>query len=251
MQDKTTAIVIGCALLAGVMLLLLVWFRGGVPSPGPVEPDASGRAEAPRPPPTPITPPEAAGDDTPTPESTDADGSTDAAAEEPVPKPGRVILPGMPAIDETWEFTEGDLTEADRRDVEIDLGDYTVVPGEEFEVAVYLDAPPLQSFLLAMTYDMAMLRVVPESAKAVGGVFRAGIEFFEHPAGGRMAIMCATVPGQKNILAANDEQVAAFRMRALKAGETTIGIDTKGLNFDNGRGQREAHEIVGGKVVIE
>lgn len=252
MQDRTTAIVVGCALLAGVMLLLLVWFRGGAPEPGPVEPASSGdQGEALPPRPKQVTAPGRVADDTAAPEPTDGDESTDTVTEKPAAKPGRVILPGMPVIDETWEFSEADLVEADRKDVKVDLGDYTVVPGEEFEVAVFLDAPSLQSFLLAMTYDLEMLQVVPESAKAAGGVFRAGIEFFQHPEGGRMAIMCATVPGQKNILAAKDEKVATFRMRALKAGVTAIGIDKKGLNFDNGRGEAELCEIVGGKVVIE
>ena len=249
MHDRTTAAVIGCALAAGLMLLLLVWFRGGAPSP---EPSAPERAEAAPPAPQPVASAQRPEDDVPAPKPTDADTPGEQPVqEEPKAPPGRVILPGLPAIDETWEFSEEDLAQADREDVKIDLGDYTVVSGEEFEVEVYSDSPPLQSFLLAMTYDQAMLQAVPGSEKAVGKVFRAGIEFFQHPEGGRMAVLCATVPGQKNVLAAGNEKVATFRMRALKQGVTTIGIDKKGLNFTNGRGESELCEIAGGKVVIE
>jgi len=91
---------------------------------------------------------------------------------------------------------------------------------------------------------------VPDSGKAVGSVFRQGVEFFMHPTEGRAALFCAAKPGKKNVFGARDEVVATFRMRAKAAGKTSISADDKGLKFVGGSGAEIRPEIVVGEVTV-
>ena len=246
MTDKTSIF-----LAVGLTAVVLIWGLFYCFRPGRMEPSKSFHAPtdsvleaAPRPAnqakQTAVVPPPAPGkvELTPTKLAKTAAKPAAAVVEENVPE-------------ESWDFTPEDLRAAEGRSVLVDLGEYTVQAGEEFDVSVFMDAPALQCALLAMKYDRELLEAVPDSGKAVGRVFRRGVEFFGDPATGRMALLCATLPGRKNILAAKDEKVAVFRMRAKKAGTATIEVDTKGVSFEAGNGKKLTLNCPPGKVLIE
>ena len=245
MTDKTSIF-----LAVGLTAVVLIWglfycFRPGRPEPSksPHAPTDSVLEAAPQP----------------------AGQATQTAVVPPTPPSKAELAPTKPAEtaakravvveenvqEKSWDFTPEDLRAAEGRSVLVDLGEYTVQAGEEFDVSVFMDAPALQCALLAMKYDRELLEAVPDSGKAVGRVFRRGVEFFGDPATGRMALLCATLPGRKNILAAQDEKVAVFRMRAKKAGTATIEIDTKGVSFEAGNGKKLTLDCPPGKVLIE
>ena len=62
------------------------------------------------------------------------------------------------------EFTDDDLMESGTPAV-LDLGDYAVTNGTEFELEFRLTAPALASWKVPLTYDRALLELVKESVK--------------------------------------------------------------------------------------
>ncbi|NOY80552.1 MAG: hypothetical protein GXP31_06060 [Kiritimatiellaeota bacterium] len=151
---------------------------------------------------------------------------------------------------ESWEFSVEDLAAAVGRTVSVELGTYQVRVGDEFEVHVILDAPPLQAVVLAMKYDPTSVEPIPGSAVSVGPVFRKGVEFFIQPAQGRMALFCATFPGKKNVLAAAGLEVARFKLRARKKGTTQITADTRGMKCLSGSGDSLPIDFAPAEIVI-
>lgn len=135
--------------------------------------------------------------------------------------------------------------------VSLDLGDYHVGVGEEFGVEISLEAESMESFMLVLKYDPELLAIVPDSAQAVGRVFRRGIEFNYKQDRGLAAIIHRGIPGQRNLLKANGETVVSFRMTALAEGETKLRVPPKGAGFGNAIGAEEKHVIVGGTVLIQ
>ena len=132
----------------------------------------------------------------------------------------------------------------------MDLGTYRVRVGDEFEVHVRLDAPPLQAVVLAMKYDPALLEPVAGSAVSIGPVFRKGVEFFSQPDQGRMALFCATFPGKKNVLSAVNAEVARFKLRAKQQGTTQISVDPKGMKCLSGKGDSLPVDFISADIEI-
>ncbi|OGV61815.1 MAG: hypothetical protein A3K18_00520 [Lentisphaerae bacterium RIFOXYA12_64_32] len=229
---------------AAVVLLfgLLFWWRAQMPRPAPAPPTppapVANRAPVPAPPAQPAVVTKAA----PVPAAVPAP----AAAKTEAPQAAAPDDPRDPA----WEFTEADIATAGRG-AKVDLGDYQVAVGQEFSFEVGLTAPPLANLMLIMTYDPELLEVLPDSAKAQGNAFRRGIEFYADPKTGRMALISAGLPGQKNMLAAEGAVVASVRLRARKAGETRIGFIDRGISLTNARLEDEPCEVTGGRIVVK
>jgi len=168
--------------------------------------------------------------------------------------------PATPALDAEDDYPEPVIVESDEfqpEDVEfaeqsviLDLGEYEVRTGEEFDLYVSLSAPALASLFLVLEFDAELLEYVPDSAKAVGDVFRNDIEFHEDPKGGRIALINGGLPGNKNTNEAHHDRVASFRMRALKPGEVTLTPAGNGINFANAQGGLLEYEVHGGLVSI-
>lgn len=248
MQDDRTLVVVAVGGgLALALLGLLLWLRG--PSAGPERPGA-----------TPVPPPEpgvavpaaaAAGAESVPAVTPAAREPTAPAATEitPVPKPEARATAEADANGVPWEFTQEDLKTVGRG-VRLDMGDYRVAVGTEVEIALVLEAPPLESVTLVMLYDKDVLQFVDGSAKPVGPVFRRGLEFYCDPATSRLALIHSGVPGQKNLLAAANEKVVTFRFKALKAGSTALRTADKGVSFTNAAGTAEVVNLSGGRVVV-
>ena len=168
--------------------------------------------------------------------------------------------PATPALDEEDDYPEPAIVESDEfqpenvefaaQSVILDLGEYEVRTGEEFDLYLSLSAPALASLLLVLEFDAELLEYVPDSAEAVGDVFRNDIEFHEDPKGGRVALINGGLPGNKNTNAAHHDRAASFRMRALKPGEVTLTPASNGISFGNALGGTLEYEVHGGLVSI-
>ena len=242
MEDRAPVfMLVGAAMLA-LLLGALFWIRSGAPGipespePGKVQVKPAGparggipeqRAAAPAkpvPPPPPV-------------------------AEERAQPPTGTPKP-IKETEEGWEFTADDI-KASSRKVFLGLGQYRPHSGQEFEVELLLDAPPLESVTLVLAYDPEYLEFVNGSAKSVGRAFRKGIEANADASNGRLAFVQVGTPGQKNVLACSNEKVAVFRMRAKKPGNTTLAPADKGVSFTNGQGHDEEYQVSGGSVQID
>lgn len=180
-----------------------------------------------------------------------ADAGADAERPDMAEAPARALR-DMPDADPEpgWEFTEEELAAEVHELVRVSFVFEPAAVGEEFDVEVVMDGPPLQAVVLAMQYDPNVIEPVGGSAESVGQVFREGVEFFLHPGEGRMALFCARRPGKKNILAAANEAVARFRMRAVRAGEARIDVDETGVRFVGGSGAMLDYQIYPGVIRV-
>jgi len=138
--------------------------------------------------------------------------------------------------EQSWDFSREDIAAAVGRTVNVEIGHYRIRVGETVGIEVTLDAPPLQAVVIAMKYDRDLLEPVMGSARAVGPVFRKGVEFFAQPSKGRMALFCATYPGKKNVLPAHNEVVATFVMKAKAQGTARVVADEHGMKCVAGDG---------------
>ncbi len=166
----------------------------------------------------------------------------------------RAILqsPSDPEYDFVSEaFSAEDINKKDMN-VEINLGDYRAVAGEEFEVNVRMHAPALESMTLLMEYDPEVIEYVANSAKAVGKAFRRGIEFYADNQKGRMVLLNSGIPGAKNMNVCDGGSIASFRVLAKAPGETQLQFPEMGMTFINGRGEEiDQYDIRGGSVVVD
>ena len=144
----------------------------------------------------------------------------------------------IPGTEPSLEFFPEDR-ELCGKGVSLGLGDYHVSVGEEFTVEVSLEAEDMESFLLVLEYDPKLLAIVPDSAEAVGRVFRRGIEFNYKQDRGLVAIIHRGTPGQRNLLKANGETAVSFKMTALTEGETKLTVPPKGADSARQRGRWE------------
>lgn len=149
------------------------------------------------------------------------------------------------------EFQQDDIRDEDMK-VAVEIDDYEVLVGDEFDIAVRLSAPALESMTLLMEYDAELLECIADSAKAVGDTFRRGIEFYADNKKGRMVLINAGTPGAKNMEKAEDEMVATFKMVARKVGRTELVYPKVWSTFTNGKGMDiEDFRIHGGDILIE
>lgn len=151
----------------------------------------------------------------------------------------------------SWEFTTAELDAEQSELVTVSFGGESVCSaGEELIVEVAMDAPPLQAVVLGLVFDRSLLEPIPGSAEAVGSVFREGVEFFIHPEDGKAALFCATRPGKKNVLSADNAVVARFRMLAKAPGTAVMAVDTKGTKFMGGSGHMLDYDFFEQKIVV-
>jgi hypothetical protein len=133
----------------------------------------------------------------------------------------------------------------------VNISDYRVAKGDEFEVSVRLQAPALESMTLLMNYDPALLEYLPETARVVGKSFHLGIEFYADQQKGRMVLINSGLPGAKNIYPTGNEVIAVFRMVAKEAGQTQITFPESGVSFTNAVGRETTdYKINGGTITI-
>ncbi len=148
------------------------------------------------------------------------------------------------------EFTAEDARYAEKP-IAVNLGNYRVRKGDEFEVAVQVQAPALESFTLLMNYDPELLECLPDTAHPVGKSFHMGIEFYADQQKGKMVLINAGLPGAKNINPTDNQTVAVFRMVAKGEGQTQIICPETGVNFTNAIGREVVnYKINGGAISI-
>lgn len=133
--------------------------------------------------------------------------------------------------------------------VRLDLGNYRVATGSEFDVLLSLHAPALESATVVLGYDPQALVVVPRSGRPLGSQFRGGIECYADEAAGRLVLIHAGTPGMKNVDAFAQGAAAGWRMRAVRPGQTQLRV-LEGSSFVNGRGDEEAAVVDGGVVDV-
>jgi len=252
MKDKPYKIIllVGC-LLALVAAVIAIRWPDRIdtvprPPPGVTPPQTENPTVAV---PTPDQPePDLTGTEQPTDPQQDPVAAVTPPVDSPV-SPDPVGDP-EPQPEPSWEFTQEELdAEADAY-VAVAIGKHRVAVGKEFDVQVLMEAPPLQAVVLAMEFDRAVVEPVSRSGKSVGDVFREEVEFFHHKTDGKMTLFCATRPGKKNVLPADNQVVARFRMRAKAVGTTLIGPDEKGIKFLGGSGRLLDYEFTDGEIVV-
>lgn len=249
MDDRTPIYVVLAAAAVVVMLVLLYWLRSAAPEPGPEpanrrEPTAT-RARPPR---QSVTDDRPSGVGAPGPGAPGSTEPVEPTRDTPAPTADEDLVAGK---EDGWEFTAADLADSDRP-VYLDLGNYQAGIGDEFDVQLFLEAPALTAMTLVLRYDTELLDVVPDSAEAVGRVFRGlPLEFYVNAAEGAVGLFLARGTGLKNMLASRNEQVAVFRMRAKKEGTAVLRAhEDGGIEFTNARGALASCEVSGGMVVI-
>lgn len=252
-RDVLTVVAVVAFMLAafwGVLLLRRpapggVPAAGGAPEAGPATPTA--RPPAVRPPvaavPEARTQP-AVGSMKPRPEP--ADARTERQI--PASSSGTSPRPGSWTKRPPAEFTPEELSQCGRG-VGIDLGRYGVKVGDEFDVSVALTGPALESCTLIVQFDPVSLALVPGSALPLSAQFRGGIECYGDPAHGRLVLIHAGTPGQKNVDASSTGASVGWRMKALRSGDTRIVVLPES-SFSNGRGDEETYESRGGDVSV-
>jgi len=146
------------------------------------------------------------------------------------------------------EFTPEELSQCGRG-VGVDLGRYTVKVGDEFDVRVALTGPALESCTLMVQFDPVALALVPGSALPLSAQFRGGIECYGDPAHGKLVLIHAGTPGQKNVDASSTGASIGWRMKAVRPGDTRLVVLPES-SFTNGRGDEEAYESRGGDVSV-
>lgn len=146
------------------------------------------------------------------------------------------------------DFTEADLAQCGQG-VQIDLGQYEVPVGQEFEVSLALSAPALESLTLCLGFDAEALALVPSSAAPVGTAFRSGIEGYAGKDGRTLVLIHAGMPGRKNLDAASGGAAVVWRMRALRVGSTRLEVLPRS-GFTNARGESETYTVAGGEVSV-
>lgn len=146
------------------------------------------------------------------------------------------------------EFTPEELSQCGRG-VGVDLGRYGVKVGDEFDVSVALTGPALESCTLVVQFDPVLLALVPGSALPLSAQFRGGIECYGDPAHGKLVLVHAGTPGQKNVDASSTGASVGWRMKALRPGDTRLVVLPES-SFSNGRGDEETYESRGGDVSV-
>ena len=166
----------------------------------------------------------------------------------------RVEMPpnSLPVVIEDPDaFTADELAFKDLP-VDVEIGDYRVASGQEFDVTVAMSAPALMTFSLHLGFDPELVEYVPESAEKVGGTFRGDIEFYCKPEMKQMILISTMNPGAKSSTIASRSPVARFRLRAKQAGVTELSIIQKGTFYLNADGTQIADfAISGGNILIQ
>ncbi len=146
-------------------------------------------------------------------------------------------------------FLQSDIEDKETM-VYMDIGNYDIDRGSEFEIIVNLAAPALANFSLMMEFDNSYLEYVEKSEKAIGDMFRYGIEFYAQNEQGRMILISAGHPGAKHTEKVVDKPVALFRMKAKKEGTTKITFAEKGVILLDPFGNKMEYDILGGEIEI-
>lgn len=154
-------------------------------------------------------------------------------------------------IEDPGAFTADELDFKDLP-VDVELGDYRVEPGQEFEVTIVMSAPALMTFSLHMGFDPVLLEYVPDSAEKVGITFRGDVEFYCRPEMKQMILINTMTPGAKSSTIASRTPVARFRLRAKQTGVTELSVLKKGTFYLNADGIQVADfAISGGNILIQ
>jgi hypothetical protein len=154
-------------------------------------------------------------------------------------------------IEDPDAFTADELAFKDLP-VDVEIGDYRVEAGQEFEVTVVMSAPAMMTFSLHMGFDPALVEYVPDSAKKVGDTFRGEIEFYCKPEMKQMILINTMNPGAKSSTIASRTPVAQFRLRAIQPGATELHILKQGTFYLNADGTQVADfAISGGNILIQ
>jgi len=253
MDDRTPILVVVAVLLAVGMAAVLYWLRSAapdaLPKPPPVSKPAPTRtAVRERSPSVPGGDPQDDARARASAEVRDARPDRTASDEKLIEDDGSAAADAA-----SWEFSAEELADTERP-VYLDLGDYQVAVGQEFEVALFLEAPALSSLDLVMVYDKELLEAVEGSEQTHGRVLREGMLFRINDKTGHVGIFSKDhggLPGKKNLFTARNERIASFRMRAEAEGATTLSfVEDRGISFKNGLGVERPHEVFGGRIVI-
>ena len=157
--------------------------------------------------------------------------------------------PSLEEIKAFAAFLPEDLEDKQKM-VYMDIGNYDVDTGEEFEISIRVDAPALVNFSLMMEFNQEFIEYVSDSAKAVGKMFRYGIEFYAQNDKGRMILISKGHPGAKQTEKVEDRPVAVFRMKAKQSGITKINFSGKGIILLDPFGGKLEYDVKGGVIEI-
>jgi hypothetical protein len=154
-------------------------------------------------------------------------------------------------VEDPDAFTADELAFKDLP-VDVEIGDYRVAAGQDFDVTVVMSAPALMTFSLHMAFDPELVEYVPESAEKLGSTFRGDIEFYCKPEMKQMILISTMNPGAKSSTIASRSPVARFRLRAKQAGVTDLAVLKKGTFYLNADGTQIADfAISGGNILIQ
>lgn len=135
--------------------------------------------------------------------------------------------------------------------VTIDFGNYVVAVGEEVEVSVQLDCPPLTELAIPLAFDNTKLRYVRDSARELDGTFKGRMEFYGRNDQGRLGLLVSGFPGMKNVEGAEQNRVMSFRMSALAAGTVDLEVLANAAHVRAVDGEPvENVQFVGGRIEI-
>jgi hypothetical protein len=159
--------------------------------------------------------------------------------------------PSTVVIEDADAFTADELAFKDLP-VDVEIGDYRVSAGQEFEVTVVMSSPALMTFSLHLGYNPDLVEYVADSAEKVGGTFRGDVEFYCKPEMKQMILISTMNPGAKSSTIASRSPVARFRLRAKQAGVTELTILKQGTFYLNADGTQIADfAISGGTILIQ
>jgi hypothetical protein len=147
------------------------------------------------------------------------------------------------------EFGPADLKEVGRG-VVLDLGRYQARVGQEFDVVVRFEGPPLMIMVLGLDFDPTVVEVVFESARPVGSAVRSGIEFYADNTKGKLVLLPSGTPGMKNVNGGNGGPMAVFRMRGKAEGVAALTLTEGGAKFASGKGDEERAVLHGGDITV-
>lgn len=236
MNPRQLSMLIGAPLILGVIVFfVLVHFRSEQVAPPPAKLPGNEIADS-------------ALATTPAEPQRSTVNHTAALATTAVAPPAEEPYPELVIVD-SEEFTEADVIFSEQP-VIVDLGEYTVQSGDEFDIDVSLSAPPLASFFMIFEFDKDVIQYVPETATRVGTVLQHDLEFHAHPKGGRIALINGGKPGSKNTSQANHDKAMTFTMRALQPGRVDLAFSEGNISFTNGHGEMMDYEVQGGTVWI-
>lgn len=159
--------------------------------------------------------------------------------------------PPSAVIEDPDAFTADELAFKDLP-VDVEIGNYRVSAGQEFEVTVVMSSPALMTFSLHLGYNPDLVEYVADSAEKVGGTFRGDVEFYCKPEMKQMILISTMNPGAKSSTIASRSPVARFRLRAKQTGVTELTILKQGTFYLNADGTQIADfAISGGTILIQ